>query len=688
MLKRLELTNFEKHESLVIDFTPGLNVIRAANEAGKSAVYRAIAYANWGSRALPFALDDHVTWGKPVSSLRVRQVFEVAGVEYTVTRSKSGAELVWAGGTSSGQAEVTAQIERLFGASMSVGLATLLTRQSMQADSLNGSAVALIEKLSDMELIESLILGIQKKLPSGNTRAIEAELAANSDIEKPETDFSALQDSVTQAEAALNLTVEKISQAEAVLADLSGPADEAKKRIKQQEALDALAKFARAKLAAIGDLEAPQVPVFARSIADLEAAQVVANAQAKAADYYANFLTIPDSEHVNAAEFKASETYVTEATAVVQAELAELKTKKSVLTSGLILATECNLCGKDLRTVEEVVTKNAQIREQIVSTNSLITVLESKLLDLQLKAKSHKLIRDQNHSISIIVAGLHKFVEIDNSVMPQSVKWVGPEATGVVDTTNYVHEIRVRRAAFTAYEKAKTAFELGVAQKQQLEAELANAEKQVVTGSDMAVVSKFIEAEALLSSLLLDKVANSHAVSSATAAMQSAVKIHALNLENYERLQESKTRLLETLKQYGFNNKLIQKLREVRPVVARELWAMVLKGVSATFSQMRGVNSTVTRSDSEFMIDGRKATQYSGSTQDTLGLAIRFMLQKTFLPNVNFTMLDEPASGCDAERETNMLATIARVDFAQTVLVTHSDLADAFASNFITLGNS
>ena len=45
MLNNLTLTNFRKHQNLSVDFTPGMNVLRAANEGGKSTMLEAVAYA-------------------------------------------------------------------------------------------------------------------------------------------------------------------------------------------------------------------------------------------------------------------------------------------------------------------------------------------------------------------------------------------------------------------------------------------------------------------------------------------------------------------------------------------------------------------------------------------------------------------------------------------------------------------
>jgi len=85
------------------------------------------------------------------------------------------------------------------------------------------------------------------------------------------------------------------------------------------------------------------------------------------------------------------------------------------------------------------------------------------------------------------------------------------------------------------------------------------------------------------------------------------------------------------------------------------------------------------------LVDGKPAEALSGSTLDSLGLAIRIALGKTFLPSVDFLMLDEPGSGMDEERETAMLGVLATCNYSQVLVVTHSELADTFATSVVQL---
>src|SRR5271165_1267211 len=43
-LKKLTLKNFQKHEDLTLDFTPGVNILYGHSDAGKSCIRRAVGF--------------------------------------------------------------------------------------------------------------------------------------------------------------------------------------------------------------------------------------------------------------------------------------------------------------------------------------------------------------------------------------------------------------------------------------------------------------------------------------------------------------------------------------------------------------------------------------------------------------------------------------------------------------------
>ncbi len=186
MINSVTLSCFKQHENLHVDFTDGLVALKGANEAGKSTVYAAIRYALYGIRALQDTLENTVTWGKPEKALKVVLVLTHAGKQYKISRAKSGAELTAEGLTVSGQAEVTRFVERLFGVSADTASKIMVANQSGIKGALeDGSAVSLIEKLANINVVDELITKVQEQLPSGSVKLLQAALDEIGDLVLP-----------------------------------------------------------------------------------------------------------------------------------------------------------------------------------------------------------------------------------------------------------------------------------------------------------------------------------------------------------------------------------------------------------------------------------------------------------------------------------------------------------------------
>jgi ATPase subunit of ABC transporter with duplicated ATPase domains len=135
----------------------------------------------------------------------------------------------------------------------------------------------------------------------------------------------------------------------------------------------------------------------------------------------------------------------------------------------------------------------------------------------------------------------------------------------------------------------------------------------------------------------------------------------------------------------NFNNELLKRVRAARPVIANKLWSMVLAAVSRSFSQMRGLESVVTKDADGFKVNGQAIESLSGSTLDILGLSIRLALVRTFLPQSPFLILDEPSAACDADRTAAMLGFLVTSGFDQMLVVTHEDTTEQTASALIEI---
>jgi DNA repair exonuclease SbcCD ATPase subunit len=688
MLHKLELTNFKKHESLTVDFTTGLNVFRAANEAGKSSIYHAIRYAFWGSRALPDSLEETATWGKPVSSLRVSLEFSIAGIPYKIVRHKGGAELTGEGLVVSGQAEVTAHVERLTGANMAVGMATLLASQGGLQGSLDGSAVALIEKLSNLGLVDAIVGRVQENLPCGNTKLIEQQLSAMTDLEVPIDDAPDYVAEIQRASISILSAQLELDTQESNWRDRQETVKAASARIsadsvregKLRAAEVRLQQAQRAVALPVDEYDGPSISELELKVAEQVSADEIRNAYVKfekAEKLIKSRLAMPGLEVEKLRDVANAK----------MAELVKLDRRLAVetahVTAAAINEESCKLCGKNLTDVPEVVAVNSQVAEKLSELKGQSLACSMRLDEIQKEIHGYADVLNAASTYATYLASIAKYVKIDESTTPTTAEFTAqlPQASDIDWST----KLSARRKQLVQFERDKASYETEVRNVEKIKAELVDLRNCLQEPGDAELVAKHkSDGDALRAQgEALTRMRNDLAI---LREKDSAAKAaFAARMSQYVQKKEQKASLSEMLQKYNSNNALIKKLREVRPVVARELWALVLSSVSHTFSQIRGVQSTVTRSDTKFLIDGKPASVYSGSTQDSLGLAIRIVLQKTFLPNVDSMLLDEVAAGCDSTREEAMIACLSASGFPQTMLVTHSELADTFASNLIVI---
>lgn len=177
MIKTLQLKNFRQHTDLTLSFDQGVTVLRGANEAGKSTVFEAIAYALFGARAT--RNNELTTWGQPEGSHQVVLTFEIGGVEYTIKRNAKSAELNYDGGRVTGQTDTARFCEQLLDLKSGMGTKLMLVLQNEMRGTLSdggAKTTAMIEQLADLGQIEEIITKLQTHWHTGKTDLIEHSL--------------------------------------------------------------------------------------------------------------------------------------------------------------------------------------------------------------------------------------------------------------------------------------------------------------------------------------------------------------------------------------------------------------------------------------------------------------------------------------------------------------------------------
>lgn len=702
MFTSVSMTNFRQHRDRIVNFVPGLNAIRGLNERGKTTIGESMAYAMFGVDALREPLADVVTWGEKESSLKVILKLNVNTNQIEIRRGKSGAEIEVDGKlVATGQKEVTRFVEGLLGTAPKVAAKLMLANQASLRGALSEGPTAtaqLIEQLSNFALIDEIVLLVQEKLPSGSSVAAEERvksLATRLDTEKPgELDLAAHEAELRDVQEALVKEETELQAAQTELPAAKAAADAARVLAKQLEGAQARATGAREGTtrteAALARLNLA-CGVTAEDVERLRQDVKTANSYDDAMVAYRAMtaLPAPDQEWEGSRDsFDAA----VEDTAAVARGLADtltaLEVEMAKVSGRIIKEQACAFCGKDLKDVPEVVVLNSTLGKELASLRTRYATLSVQRREKNEEQHAYAAINKADRAVRDVFAKHHAFMRMEEGTVPPKLVWTGPDL-GVAAPVGALQALReaeaeVQRAAQEQGKQVSLSNELA-----RLQGELLQAEQVVKDLSPKVKADRSGGLETdLLTKIQYHKTRAlelNAQVSQLKQAMASARQMHQFKVDGYARIVSDHTEALHTLEELQLNNVLLKKLRAARPKVADKLWGTVLSTVSYYFSAIRGVQSVVTRDDSGFRVDGKPVPGLSGSTLDALGLAIRIALTKTFLPNNDFLILDEPAAACDDERESNMLGVITTAGFDQVLLVTHSALADAFAEQVVTL---
>lgn len=702
MFQQLELTHFRQHEKLQLNFEKGVVALRGRNEAGKTTVLEGIAYAMFGATGLREPLDDVVTWGRKTGDLKVKLDFYLNGVDYCVTRSKSGAELrVMDQVRAVGQKEVSRYIETLLGASADVCTKLMLANQDDIKGALSkgpSAAIELIEALSNLGVIDTIISLVQDQLPCGTTVAVASRIATLEEQLGPEIEDNTgpLAAELEGAQHALDAVEYDRDNAKTAYDDIQPAAVTAQAGVDHHQRL--LEEEARATVtldraqAALQSFTMPTCPDEAeverlrKQVAD---AGYMQRAIA-AAEALGGWESV-DDEHVfdgPVAACTAALDHARQQEQSAAATAALCRQKIASYEAQKITQSACGLCGKDLNNVPEVVEKNRLLHQKIdVLGGQLEEALSNGRAQKQLVAHYEGLLAmdARNRRLYTKATEFSKLVE---TTVPCSVEWTGPEE--LVETGNPDAELATAEVAVRAYHTAQGRLT-------QLEQAVANASealltvRRALTPAEMAledhqqVLNEAADRLATLNACEEQLRQAQEAVKSARHALESAQAVLRERKAARKRLEDDLAAARRELSEMDDNNALIKFLRECRPLITDQLWGIVTATVSSYFSDIRGTQSVVTRSDNGFKVDGHNVAGLSGSTKDALGLAIRMALTRTFLPNASFLILDEAAAGCDDERETNMLGVVAAGGFEQVLLISHADIVDSFATQVVQL---
>ncbi|UCV26699.1 AAA family ATPase [Ferribacterium limneticum] len=721
MLNQLRLTCFRKHVDRVIDFTNGLNVVRGANEAGKSTMNEAILYALFGSKLLRESLDDTVTWGHKANALKV-ELDIIADRLYTFKRSTSGAEVVSDGKVLvTGQTEVSAFATNLLGADGKSIQRLMFANQGNLRGALEEGPKAVatqIEVLCSFDVFDQIIERMQEKLTIGSPSVLEARLREADDrlacwVEPVKPDLAILQGEADVAQLRANSRAEAATEAEReakVAYSAWENAENAARmhttlstNLRKHEETLALheAQLSAAEKKAADKPNPDEIEGLKRELREAGtreqrlaayAALAKLNATYPAAFWEGEKAGLDAEVARLAATIKANETEAR----TIEKHVAEIQAQVRVLRSRVITTLECPTCHQVLANKAAIEAQNLALEAEVAQLVAPVAAMNVQATGFWAAAVSAEAELKELTTLSTLAAPFERFataygefLELDFGFHPPKLSWKGviPEAAANVQqikdrlTTLEQQQDAARRAEGqaetlrAALPDDRAAVESSRGQLAQYPA-VANVDELKRASQGAAAKVEGLKAEA---ATLRDLWTSANAK---LARVQEEYEQAAARGDELRAAVKQCSADLQTL---AFNNALLKKVRAIRPLVADRLWNQVLAAVGTMFTQMRGEPSKVTKTDDGFLVNGKNTRGLSGSTLDVLGLAIRTSLVKTFLPHCSFLVLDEPAQGCDDERTTNLLGFVAAAGFKQTLLVTHESISESFADNLIVI---
>jgi hypothetical protein len=711
MLNQLNLKNFRQFEDKTVVFGPGNTSLRGANEGGKSTIIEGFLYLLGGAKACRNS--DFPRWGTKPTACKVEALMTLQGTQVRAVRGKSGAEIYVPynalAPTVTGQTECTNWFAEQMGASLDVVKKMNFAEQKEIGgllDDKNGQVVEFIEDLSGLDIVEFFVAKIQATSKVGSTTALVER--ANADRAQLESQQGiSYAEAITRNEAEIGpLDAESVGLG-TIIGGEEGMlrADRASLQAVTTHAANlstaqrrALSAKTGLELSGISLDEAEKALEAARAEsaieADLEAAQarqrdsddVAARRRAKAA---ADAWPAPEAEWDEGEEalkkFVADNRQLVssagEKTREIERGLAKLRQGVAVAESKKTTSSACGLCGKDVSELPQVKEQNAaldaeiaELSEQVASGLVLVSDLQAHRVEAgENIADGEALLNAPTFKLALTRPDLF---EVDHKYVPFRFKWIGGEipAEGT-DEKSVIAALKAERLARVNLDKARasaaTAASSARVALDTAKQELATLQAAAPAEDEERLSVRIATREQSLNEKRLRAFQLAEELGAKRSLLQSLKQSEATHVGLVQRLTDALANTEKELELYEFHNKLISDLRQVRPVVANQLWSSILMAVSTYLTRMRGEPSVVTREGKSFLVNGKPSTSYSGSALDLLALGVRIALAKVFVPGATMMVLDEPFSACDADRTLQCLALSTAAGFEQTVVVTH-----------------
>lgn len=718
MLGKVILKCFRRHEHLEADFTDGLNVIRGANEGGKSSLLEGIMYATYGASVLTETFAETVTWGFLDKDLKSSVEHIISGRTYTFIRSKASASVTWTEDGEekriTGHGPVTAKAGEILGVEVDMANRLMMASQAGLRSVLEGGPTAmadLINTLADVGLVDRVLERAAKELATGNDLALRERqtvaedsiislqngMPTEADIGTVRAKASGLDTELLEIEARRRKHAEDMAVADAAIKDINAVnqrhTDAVIAHQRAEAAMQRANEALRAAQAKVVEVDESQIPVLEERITQ-------AKACAERRTLFNRVATLnkgrSDLEWVSEGgdaktEFEAALSKArldhSEASAALAAARAEVNAAKArLLTDG-----RCPTCGHTKSDPDHVAKHNAGVSAEIASLTQKVAQSQAAVTekdgDLKtLEGLSSAAVRFQ--AAVEALEGRDSAITVDRGVYPAKITWVGSEpsdeSTGPLEAA-----LNKLRQQITANARAQGEI---AGQQEAIETLRGNLADTAATAAacpiqDTTSATQARDAAAAAHSAVMreatEKAREKQDLLSSAAQM---VTRREERMAQITVMRAEIAKLQSNIAEMAYNNEFVADVRALKPAISTHLWNLLLVSASTHFSKMRTQQTVVTRTDTGFKANGKSIKTLSGSTLDILAVAMRVSLIMTFMPELDFIVLDEPAHGCDESRTAELLGFLASVGFRQVILASHDSLSESVAQNVIKLG--
>lgn len=692
-IREVTTKNFGVLADGTYNFTDGMNIIRGANEKGKSTLVEAILYGMFGSGALRGTIEDTVREGLKPADLRV----VVKYGEYTAKRSKSSASVVGPDTKINGQSAVSEFFYDLLGVRKGSENSVLVSEQGRTAGILDGKpgqVSALIEGLADFNQIDDIVETVKEKFPSGNSKILK-EMADEVDNKLAEKEAVELVspvvylDKVRKGEAELQVMNTDLGELQASISSKEQEVIEIEAGVKLKEKISVDASNTAHKLdtlkkkleetfeASFGEVddvrdEVALVNGWPDVVAKWDLYREVTTLGAWGGDEWEGDTDSLDAQLLN--DNKKANLLTTE----ISETRAEIKTFERQLNS----EDTCPTCGQDTAHLHEKMNAEATVR--IEELRSHLGDIKVELDEVEEDIKMMRAIQTEQNKRT-------KYFEHadDISILPWNLFWTTKKPVEPIRENFHVAQDLIRIAGdkerkITEAKEELPKLDVKIEETEEKLSEL-NEELNSTFTKDPADLKEIVTQLKKAHGEALEEYLDTEKEVKDNQKQADKLTADAKFLEKeIDNLVKEATDLSKRFKTDKHNAEILKQVRRARGKVLNRVWSNVLTMVSTTFSDLRGVESKVEKSDKGFTANGLPVHRLSGSGKSILGISLRVALREIFAPAAGFLAFDEPASDADPDRTAAIMAAVSGIR-GQVIMITHEELSDTSADNVIEL---